>query len=151
MVLALLMAIVPWAGRRYREAELRAARTPEERVEGQWVLLTRSLEDLGIDPPEERSPRQMHRHYTDHAHLDRRSAEALGRVTATLERTRYAAPGGDAKESHRRESLMSRDVRSVVEAVKESLPWNIRTNARVLPRSGVRYLGGLIGRLVRRR
>ena len=154
LVIALLMAIVPWAGRRYREAALRNAQTPEERVEGQWVLLTRCLEDLGIDPPEERSPRQMRQHYAEHAHLDRRTAEALGRVTTTLERTRYAAPAGDDRELHRRESLMSRDVRSVVESVKESLPWNIRANAAVLPRSGVRYLrntvGGLFRRLLRR-
>jgi transglutaminase-like putative cysteine protease len=154
LVLALLMAIVPWAGRRHREAALRNAQTPEERVEGQWVLLTRSLEDLGIDPPEERSPRQMRQHYAEHAHLDRRTAEALGRVATTLEKTRYAAPDGDEKELHRRESLMSRDVRSVVESVKESLPWNIRANAAVLPRSGMRYLrstlGGLLRRLLRR-
>lgn len=137
VVLALLMALMPWAGRRYREASLRRARTPRERIEGQWELLTRSLEDLGVGPPDQRTPRQMRRYYADSTHLDRRSEEALGRVTATLERARYA-PGSEA-DAHA-EVRMGRDVRAVVDFVLEQLPWNMRANARLLPRSGLQYL-----------
>lgn len=137
LVLALLMALMPWAGRRYREASLRRARTPRERIEGQWELLTRSLEDLGLGPPEQRSPRQMRRHYADTTRLDRRSDEALGRVTATLERARYT-PESEADVTA--EVRMGRDVRTVVDAVLEQLPWNMRANARLLPRSGLQYL-----------
>ncbi len=137
LVLAVLMALVPWAGRRYREAGLREATSARERVEGQWQLLTRSLEDYGVDPPEQRSPREMGRHYSTSTKLDRRAGEALGRVTTTLERSRYAP---DTVTSDKAETVMGRDVRTIIDAVVDDLPWNIRANSRLLPRTGLRYL-----------
>jgi len=147
LVLAALMAVIPWAGRRYREGELRSASTPGERIEGQWLLMTRSLEDLGVQSPEPRSPREMRHHYHEHTKLDRRSGEALTRVTATLERSRYApSQAQDDKQA----AAMGRDVRAVVDAVQERLPWNIRTNSKVLPRSGLHYLRERLTGLFRR-
>jgi transglutaminase-like putative cysteine protease len=146
LVLGLLMALVPWAGRRYREAGIRAAQDDPGRIEGQWLFLQRSLGDLGVDQPPPRSPREMQAHYLEQTKLDRRSNEALGRVTATLERSRYAPASEDPTQVDR----MGRDVRAVVGAVQEKLPWNIRVNARLLPRSGLLALRERLAGLVRR-
>lgn len=134
LALALLMALMPWVGRRYREAELAAADTPGERVEGQWTWLTRSLQDFGIDEPPRRSPRVMRRHYVAGTTLGDQGEEALGRVTATLERTRYGSPGSISEDEAAR---MGEDAHTVVDAVRHTSPWNMRANARLLPRSGV--------------
>lgn len=134
LALGLLMALVPLIGRRYREAGVRAAATPAERVEGQWLLLTRTLGDLGVDQPPARSPRDMNRHYRESTTMHRSGEAALGRITGTLERNRYAAPGSlDDAEAER----MGEDVRAVVEEVREGTPWNVRANATVLPQSGM--------------
>lgn len=140
--LALLMTLLSWAGRRHRQARLREARSARDRIEGQWELLTRSLEDYGLPPPPQRSPRGMRSHYAEATRLDRRSEEALHRVTATLERARYAPPAEDSDAERR----MGRDVRSLVDAVDRQLPWNIRANARLLPLSGRRWLADLFRR-----
>jgi hypothetical protein len=88
----------------------------------------------------------MQAHYLEQTKLDRRSNEALGRVTATLERSRYARATEDPTQVDR----MGRDVRAVVGAVQERLPWNIRVNARLLPRSGLLALRERLGGLFRR-
>lgn len=150
LVLALLMLVVPVLGRRHREAQLRRATTPAERVEGQWTLLTRSLEDLGMAAPPRRSPRGMREHYekllegghTAHQ-ADGGGQEALGRVTATLERSRYAAPGALTEDDA---SAMGQDVRAVVQSARRGSPWNIRANASLLPRSGLQGLGRIFRR-----
>ncbi|AXH95669.1 hypothetical protein [Ornithinimicrobium avium] len=134
LALGLLMTLVPVVGRRYREAGLRAAGTPAERVEGQWLLLTRSLADLGLSPPPARSPRGMRRHYHEATTLNRQGEDALGRITGTLEQTRYADPSGLDDSSAEQ---MGEDVRTVVEQVRMATPWNVRANAAVLPQSGL--------------
>lgn len=131
--LGLLMLLVPLAGRWFREREVRAARTPEEQVEAQWLLLTRSLSDLGVPAPPPQSPRAMNVHYAEHTELDRRGEEALGRVTQTLERSRYA--GADLIGSAGPTDL-SRDVEAVVGRVREASPGKVRVRARWLPRTG---------------
>ncbi|WP_114907855.1 transglutaminaseTgpA domain-containing protein [Ornithinimicrobium murale] len=141
LVLGLLMALVAIAGRRHREAVLRHADTPQERIEGQWELLKRSLQDYGIDPPPDKSPREMGAHYADRAHLGRRADEALGRATATLERARYA-PAAHTETSD--DATMHRDVVSVLDSVAADLPWNIRASAKLFPRSGVQYIRSII-------
>lgn len=144
-VLALLLALVPWAGRRWREAGLREAEDYPARIEGEWLWLTRSLEDLGIAPPEPRSPRAMGRHLRDRTVLDRREDEALVRAARTLEASRYGRPLPEP-EQQPVQRQMHRDVRTVVSGVQRDLPWNIRTQARLLPRSAWRQLGRLLRR-----
>ncbi|MGD8149636.1 transglutaminaseTgpA domain-containing protein [Ornithinimicrobium sp. Y1694] len=148
LVIAALMALVPFIGRRYREEGLRSATSPEETVEGQWIWLTRSLQDLGVEEPPERSPRDMRRHYDAGTTLNRRGEEALGRITATLERSRYAAPdsvGADDAEQ------MGQDAHKVVDQVRQHAPWNIRANALLLPSSGLDGVRAWFGRLFTRR
>lgn len=148
LVLALLMALVPVVGRRYREEAVRTAGTPVEKVEGQWLLLTRSLGDLGVDEPPARSPRDMRRYYREHTMMNRTGEDALGRITTTLERSRYAAPGHvDDTDATR----MGDDVRTVVEQVREATPWNIRANAALLPQSGLAGVRAWVRGAFRRR
>ncbi len=133
-VLGGVMLLVPLAGRWYRGRDLRRATTPEDEVEAQWLLLTRSLSDLGVPEPEPRSPRAMRAHYAAATDLDRRADEALGRVTDTLERVRYAPATGDLPQ---RRVAVDRDVGTVVEAVRESSPRSVQLRAKLLPRTGL--------------
>lgn len=132
VVLGMLMMVVPVAGRWYRGREARGAQTPRDQVEAQWLLMTRSLSDLGVPTPPVRSPREMRRHYTDHTDLDRRGEEALDRVTRTLEQTRYAAPL--QQDLDRRE--LERDVGTVIERVREAAPGAARAKALLVPGTG---------------
>jgi hypothetical protein len=147
LLLALVMVVVPLAGRRHREEGIRRAGSATQQVEGQWTLLVRSLQDLGVDEPAERSPREMRRHYSTETILNRQGEEALGRITTTLERSRYAPPtvvqDTDA-------SRMGEDVRAVVTQVRHATPWNVRANAALLPRSGLDGLRAWVGGLFRR-
>lgn len=133
LALALVLMVIPLAGRRHRRAALRSAQTPQQIIEARWVELTRSLDDLGVPPPPERSPRQMRAHYREHATLDKGGADALSRVTSTLEVARYAPEAG----LEQRSQTLTQDVEQVIDSVQESLPWNIRTHAALLPRSGL--------------
>ncbi|MFK5583919.1 transglutaminaseTgpA domain-containing protein [Serinicoccus sp. LYQ131] len=137
LALAVLLTLLPLLGRRHREAGVRSADGPRARIEGQWLLLTRSLEDLGVTAPPPRSPRLMHRHYLAGSTLGTPGEEALERVTATLERSRYAAPS-DLSEAEA--DRMGEDVRTVVDAVRHTCPWNVRANAALIPRSGLEGL-----------
>ncbi|WP_256840702.1 transglutaminase family protein [Ornithinimicrobium cryptoxanthini] len=143
LVLGLITAVIAIAGRRHREAVLRHADTPQERIEGQWELLKRSLEDYGVDPPPDRSPREMGEHYRSKARLDRPSGEALSRATATLERARYAAPEQTVASD---DATMHRDVVTVLDNVTSELPWNMRVSAKLFPRSGVHYIRSVVRR-----
>ena len=77
-------------------------------------VLTRSLGDLGVEEPPARSPRDMGRHYRAGTALHHSGEQALGRVTATLERARYAAPGSVADADAER---IARGVSGTVHAV----------------------------------
>jgi len=147
VVLGLLTAVIAVAGRRHREAGLRHAATAQERIEGQWELLKRSLDDYGINPPPDRSPREMGTHYREKARLDRPSGEALGRATATLERSRYASPEHTEDTD---DETMHRDVVQVLDRVSAELPWNMRVSAKLFPRSGVHYIRSVVGRWLHR-
>ncbi|ANS78285.1 Transglutaminase-like protein [Serinicoccus hydrothermalis] len=147
LVLGLLMAVLPLAGRRHREAGLRAASTPAERIEGQWQLMTRTLTDLGVDPPPGRSPRELRRHYLRGTVMEEDGRQALGRATATLERSRYAAPELVSEDEAER---MGEEVRTVVDGVRHTSAWNQRAGAALVPTSGVEGLREGIRRLLRR-
>ena len=147
LALALLLMVVPIVGRRYRGEGVHAAESLADEIEGQWLLLTRSLRDLGVDDPPERSPRDMGRHYASVTTLKRADAEALGRVCSTLERSRYAVPASVDDDDA---AQVGQDVRTVVHAVRQESPWNLRANAALLPRSGLDGIRRWFTRLLRR-
>lgn len=147
LVLALLMAVLPLVGRRYREEGLQEGQDPGDRVEGEWLLMTRTLHDLGVDRPADRSPADMARHYETEAMLGRRTTAALDRVSDSLARSRYARPGAVGTAEAER---VGEDVRTVVEDVRRDTPWNVRLNALLLPRSGMDGVAAWWRRLWRR-
>lgn len=145
--IGVLMLVIPLAGRWYRHRDLRRAQTPQDRVEAHWALLTRSLSDLGVPPPQPRSPRAMREHYRTTVALDPPGQQALGRVTQTLERARYAPAGtavGAARTSGGTGSpdddgphQLDQDVESVLGAARETVSSGARLRARLLPRTGL--------------
>ncbi len=131
-LVALVLAAIPAVGRRYRMAESRRARTHRDYVESQWLILTRSLADLGVSDPGVKSPRAMRAHYEKSVALSGEGAQALDRVTGTLEHARY----GQESTVDRPDEHMQTDVVMVLDAVREAAPWRTRLRAAALPRSG---------------
>lgn len=132
LILGVALCSLPLAGRWYRGREAREAQTPTEHVESQWLVLTRSLTDLGVDEPGYQSPAAMHTHYTDRTSLDPAGSRALRRVTAQLQNTRYA----DQHLLDIDKGEVTSDVLTVVETVRAHSPWSVRTKAALLPHSG---------------
>ncbi|WP_151524175.1 transglutaminaseTgpA domain-containing protein [Serinicoccus kebangsaanensis] len=147
LLLAAVMTVLPLVGRRHREAGLRSASTPAERIEGQWQLLTRTLTDLGVDEPPARSPRELRQHYTRGTTMDDGGQQALGRATATLERSRYAPPAVLTDDEVQQ---MGEDVRTVVDEVRHTSDWNQRAGAALVPSSGVAGVREAVRRILRR-
>ncbi|CAN5439157.1 DUF3488 and transglutaminase-like domain-containing protein [soil metagenome] len=138
LTLAIAIAVVPIAGRRFRRSEARAAQSQHDLLEGQWLALTRSLADLGVPDPGARSPRAMHRHYADQTDLGDPGQAALRRVTGTLEASRYGPEAKTSGSSRRgQRDLVGADVLNVVDSVRQSVPWHVRARADILPRSGL--------------
>lgn len=132
LILGVALCAQPLAGRWYRGRESRQAQTATEYVESQWLVLTRSLTDLGVEDPGPQSPAAMHAHYAERTSLDSTATQALGRVTARLQDTRYAAPRGLTID----EDQVTSDVLTVVDTVRARAPWHVRTKAALVPRSG---------------
>ncbi|MGC1209455.1 MAG: DUF3488 and transglutaminase-like domain-containing protein [Ornithinimicrobium sp.] len=131
-VIAVALAVVPVAGRWYRQRESRIATTPHDFVESQWLLMTRSLADLGVAEPGPRSPAAMHHHYSEHTDLDGPGSAALDRVAGTLQDARYASLDTLTIDN----SQVSADVAVVVGSARDHATWATRVRAVVLPRSG---------------
>ncbi|MEP7034097.1 MAG: DUF3488 and transglutaminase-like domain-containing protein [Dermatophilaceae bacterium] len=146
--------VVPTAAQWRRRRKLIAARTPAQRVEVQWSLLTSAMSDLGIARAPSRTPRQLRAYYDREARLQGAASEALGRVVGTLQDARYAIPGqvpdgfgADARLVYRaaaagrrpgdrvRASLWSSDGLAQLRTMRDSLGWQLRAPARYLNNS----------------
>jgi transglutaminase-like putative cysteine protease len=130
LVLLALLAVPVGAWVR-RAGARRAARDEAERVEAEWQELVSRLGDIGISAPPGATPRQVGRHVTSAAYLDQASGSALGRVVATLERARYAAPGAPVAD-------VRPDARRVWRAASGTRRWPDRVRAALLPADGFR-------------
>ncbi|MGL4744158.1 MAG: transglutaminaseTgpA domain-containing protein [Dermatophilaceae bacterium] len=109
-----------------------AARDDAELVEVQWQSLLLRLEDVGLVPPVAATPRQASRAIRQRAGLDTGGSEALGRVVATLERARYAAPGTRPLPD------VTADVRAILRAAASRRSRRDRIRAKLLPEEGRR-------------
>ncbi len=131
LVLAVLGALsVPAAARaRHRRALLEAADSAE-RVEVEWQSMVRRIADLGVSPPVGSTPRQAGQYLRHQGYLTGEDADALGRMVATLERSRYAPPGDPLPD-------IAPDSQAVVHAVSTSRRRKDRLRAAWLPQDGM--------------
>ncbi|HXR67481.1 MAG TPA: hypothetical protein VN712_02485, partial [Dermatophilaceae bacterium] len=92
-----------------------------------------SLGDLGIEPAPSRTPRQLRAYYDREAMLDGPASEALGRVTQTVELSRYstsaAVPDG-----------LAADARQVLRAAAANRRRSDRVRATLWPSGGLAQL-----------
>ncbi|HYN28795.1 MAG TPA: transglutaminaseTgpA domain-containing protein [Dermatophilaceae bacterium] len=129
VLLALLL--VPAGAWLRRVRTRRTARDEAERVEADWQELVSRLGDIGITSPTGATPRQVGQHVSSAAYLDDESTRALGRVVATLERARYAAPGAEVPD-------VRPDTRRVWRAASATRRRSDRVRAALLPGDGFR-------------
>lgn len=128
--------IVPSAALWRRRHSLATARTPAQRVEVHWDLLTSSLGDLGIAPAPSRTPRQQRTYYDKEASLEGLDSQALGRVVQTLELSRYAVTAPDS-------AGLPSDARQVRQAVAATRGRKERVRAALWPSGGIAQLSSV--------
>ena len=132
--------------RRWRRR--RAARTRQDLIEVEWQDLTSHLRDLGLETPEGGTLRQMRERFIAEGHLDERSASAMRRVTATIEKSRYDRPErtttAEADEVHR-------DIQTIRRHVGSTRAWTARLRSFFWPEAGVAAWRSLPDRLLRKR
>ena len=114
----------------------RAARDRQELMEVEWDELTSHLRDLGLSPPAGGTLRQWRQHYVTSGHLDPENVQAMGRVTATLEQTRYARPEHTSPEQAEQ---LHRDIRSIRRRISQTRDWRTRVRSFVWPSAGVAF------------
>ncbi len=116
-------------------------------VEAEWTVLRSRLDDLGIPPPEGRSPRAEEDYYRHRLALGTSGsgAQALHAAVHTVESARYAPPTAQATDTIRVASThLVREARSMA-------PRRTRLAARLWPRTGRRAVGAVLRRRTRRR
>ncbi|WP_168205622.1 transglutaminase-like domain-containing protein [Georgenia yuyongxinii] len=116
------------AGAVVAAAVLHRRRRPVEpdadRIEREWRRLVADLGDLGVPAlAASATPRQAGGQYGPTVGT---ASGALGRVVATVERSRYH-PGGAAAGD------VGADVRAVVDQVRRAAPWRARARVRLWP------------------
>jgi hypothetical protein len=138
LILGLLLPAGAWSRRRRRR---RRAADAAARAEAEWLSLLGRLGDVGIAPPPGATPRQTGQYVREAAYLGDEPEAALGRVVATIERGRYAAPSADLPE-------LRMDARSVWRAAARTRGRGIRLRAALLPSEGVRAWSSLADALL---
>lgn len=146
---AATMPLSAWWERRRRR---RAAADDDARVEVIWQDLLERLDDVGVTPPPDASPRAAGTYIWGRTFLTQESRGALRRLVSAVEQARYAPPvtGIDPE----RVATMERDAQTVSENVVGGFQRSDRVRATWWPTAGVtawRRLGaGLRERLERR-
>ena len=117
-----------WLSRRRAR---RTARDDAELVEAEWQSLLLRLQDIGFVAPDGATPRQASRRIGHDAYLTPDENDALGRVVTTLERARYARPGGELDD-------VTDDARAVWCGALSRRRRTDRVRALLLPEEGKR-------------
>jgi hypothetical protein len=136
LVLVLAVLIMPITAWVLRQRRRRAAVTQQELVEAEWAELTSHLGDLGLSGPEGATLRQLRERYAREGHLDENSRTAMGRVTATLEKTRYDRPERTSPQDAIR---VHHDIRAIRRQVGGTRAWQTRVRSFLWPRTGVSF------------
>ncbi|MBO1755247.1 DUF3488 and transglutaminase-like domain-containing protein [Allobranchiibius sp. CTAmp26] len=141
LLIAAALAIVPllarWSRRRLHAGH--GAGDDAARVQAQWDDLVSRMEDLGIDPAPQVSPRSQEEHYRLHLVVGREGRESLHRAVDVLERVRYSGrPGPSDDLSAPAEDLLMR--------IRRGRSFRTRVAATLFPRSGRRAVRSLFVR-----
>ncbi|MCA1782962.1 MAG: transglutaminaseTgpA domain-containing protein [Dermatophilaceae bacterium] len=146
---AATMPATAWWERRRRRRE---ADDDGARVEVIWQDLLERLDDVGVTPPPDATPRQAGSYIWGETFLTQESRGALTRLVTAVERARYARPRSAAEPE--RIAAVDKDARTVTANVVTSLQRSERVRSTWWPTAGVsawRRLGSrLSGRLPRR-
>ena len=140
VVLVLLLGVLgaaampasAWWERRRRR---RDAADDAARVEVIWQDLLERLDDVGVTPPPDATPRQAGGYIWGETFLTKESRGALGRVVTAVEQARYARPGSETAPD--RLAAVEHDARTVSTDVVTSLQRSERLRARWWPTAGV--------------
>ena len=131
ILIGLLGALaVPLAARARLRRRRRQAEDDARRVEVEWQAMVERIGDLGVIPPRGSTPRQAGQYYRREAYLEGEESQALRRVVDTVERARYARPGGTLTDIHH-------DAHAVVRAVSGVRHRKDRVRATWWPADGL--------------
>lgn len=151
LVVVLAVLIMPITAWLLRQRRRRAAVSQQDLVEADWEELTSHLGDLGLPSVEGATLRQLRERYVRDGHLDEESSSAMGRVTATLEKTRYDRP---ERTSPQEAIRLHHDIQTIRRQVGGTRAWQTRVRSFLWPRTGVsfwREVPARVRRLVGRR
>jgi hypothetical protein len=147
LVIGVLGALaVPLAARARLRRKRHQAEDDRHRLEVEWQAMVERIGDLGVIAPRGSTPRQAAHYYMREAYLEGEESQALRRVIDSVERSRYARPGGVLTDIHH-------DAHTVVKAVAGVRRRKDRLRATWWPAEGLaewRDLRAAAGRLVRR-
>lgn len=129
---AAAMPASAWWERRRRR---RQAVDDAARVEVIWQDMLERLDDVGLTPPPDATPRQTGTYIWDEAFLTKESRGALTRVVAAVEQARYARP--DSAAQPELVSAVEHDAHIVSDNVVTSLRRGQRWRATWWPTAGV--------------
>jgi transglutaminase-like putative cysteine protease len=141
LLAAFVMPLTAWLLRARRR---RAAVTRQDLIEAEWEALTSHLGDLGLSAPDGVTLRQLRHQYVTEGHLDTENATAMGRVTATLEKSRYDRPERTTPQEAIR---LHSDIRAIRRNVGRTRAWQTRLRSFFWPAAGVEWWRGLPARL----
>ena len=143
LLIAAAFAVLPllarWSRRRLHTG--RSAGDNAARVQAQWDDLVSRMEDLGIDPAPEVSPRSQEKHYRLHLVVGREGQESLHRAVSVLERVRYSDRPSPADD-------LAAPAEDLLMRIRSGRSFRTRVAATLFPRSGRRAVRSLF---VRRR
>ena len=145
LLAAFVMPLTAWLLRVRRR---RAAVTRQDLIEAEWDALTSHLGDLGLTAPQGVTLRQLRERYVTEGHLDPEDATAMGRVTATLEKSRYDRPERTTPQEAVR---LHSDIRSIRRTIGRTRAWQTRLRSFIWPAAGVNWWRALPDRLGSRR
>lgn len=151
VVLLLALFVMPITAALDRARRRRKAVTRQDLAEVEWDDLTSHLRDLGLPAPPSDTLRQTRERFIHNGHLGVDNAEAVRRVTMTLEKARYDRPERTSVEEA---ETLHRDIRQIRREVGRTRASSTRLRSFLWPEAGVsiwRDLPARVSELVNRR
>lgn len=144
LVLLLAVFVMPITASLDRARRRRQAVTRQDLVEVEWNDLTSHLRDLGLPAPPGDTLRQTRDRFIHDGHLGVENADAVRRVTMTLEKARYDRPERTSVEEA---EALHHDIRSIRREVGRTRASSTRLRSFLWPEAGVSIWRDLPSRL----